>query len=98
MRLLLKDQELDEILQSPKLNETWELTKDKVLVCKDCEYRYACFDCRPLAADSNYGMNYSNAPAPRCTYNPYTGEWGYGIWKMNNHGQVMYEQLPIQKE
>ncbi|MFH0937601.1 MAG: radical SAM protein [Candidatus Daviesbacteria bacterium] len=92
----LKDQELTDVLESPTLREMWELTKDKVLVCKDCEYRYACFDCRPLAEGSSCGKNYSNVPYPRCTYNPYTGEWGSGIWKMDNQGEIIYEELPIQ--
>jgi len=92
----IKDQELEQILQSTELKNTWQLTKDNVLVCKDCEYRYACFDCRPLAADSSCGRNYTNAPSPRCTYNPYSGEWGSGIWRMNNHGEVIYDKLPIQ--
>ena len=92
----VRNQELEEILQSQTVKETWELTKDRVLVCRDCEYRYACFDCRPLAADSSCGKNYSSAPAPRCTYNPYSGEWGSGIWRMNNHGEIIYEKLQIQ--
>lgn len=92
----LKDQELAGILESPALKETWELTKDKVLVCKDCEYRYVCSDCRPLAEGSSCGKGYSNAPFPRCTYNPYSGEWGSGVWRMNNQGETIYEELPIQ--
>lgn len=92
----LKNQELTGILQSSALKETWELTKDKVLVCQDCEYRYTCFDCRPLAEGSSCGKGYSNAPFPRCTYNPYTGEWGSGIWKMNSKEEIVYEELPLQ--
>ncbi len=92
----LRNQELADILESPALKETWELTKDKVLVCKDCEYRYACSDCRPLAEGSSCGKGYSNAPFPRCTYNPYTGEWESGVWKMNTQGEAIYEELPIQ--
>lgn len=87
---------MTEILESSILKETWELTKDKVLVCKHCEYRYACFDCRPLAEGLSCGKSYSNAPYPRCTYNPYTGEWGSGVWKMSSQGGVIYEELPIQ--
>ena len=51
----------------------WKLNRDKVSVCRDCEYRYICRDCRPWA----YG--YSGdlyAKTPTCTYNPYQGEWG----------------------
>ncbi len=92
----LKDQELADVLKSAALKKTWELTKDEVLVCKDCEYRYACSDCRPLAEGSSCGKGYSNAPFPRCTYNPYTGEWGFGVWRMDNQGEIIYEELPIQ--
>lgn len=46
------------------------LTKDEIEGCKDCEYRYACFDCRP---DSN-GKGLYQKPW-NCSYNPATGEW-----------------------
>lgn len=51
-------------------NELARMTKDKINGCKDCEYRYACFDCR---CDAN------NAPLGSkpwyCTYNPDEGVW-----------------------
>lgn len=50
----------------------WSITKDKVETCKDCEFRYACDDCRPLA-EGETGNIY--AKYPRCLYNPYTGTW-----------------------
>lgn len=89
----LKEQTIAEILQSSSLKEKWELTKDKVLVCQDCEYRYVCFDCRPLAEGSSCSGSYSTAPYPRCSYNPYLGEWGDGWWKMNENGEVLYKKL-----
>lgn len=46
------------------------LTKDKIEGCKDCEFRYACFDCRP---DSNGNEVY--AKPWFCTYDPYNGIW-----------------------
>ena len=44
--------------------------KDKIKECNRCEYRYACFDCRPnsLAGDIKEKPWY-------CTYNPLEGEW-----------------------
>lgn len=50
----------------------WSITKDNIEVCKDCEYRYCCHDCRPLAIGI-YGNMFSKYP--RCCYNPYTGIW-----------------------
>ena len=46
------------------------LTKEKIEGCAQCEYRYACFDCRPDSIDSNI-----YAKPWYCTYNPDTGEW-----------------------
>lgn len=63
---------LAEILAGEQLYALWGLTKDQVEVCRDCEYRYACGDCRP-AAMGRYGNLY--AKYPRCSYNPYAGEW-----------------------
>lgn len=46
------------------------LTKDKISICCDCEYRYACFDCRPNSLSDNI-----NEKPWFCTYNPQTGKW-----------------------
>lgn len=46
------------------------LTKDKIKGCKDCEFRYACFDCRP---DSNGNEIYDKPWY--CTYDPQKGTW-----------------------
>lgn len=54
------------------LRTFWELTRDKIAVCRDCEYRYLCHDCRPWAHGFTGDLY---AKTPTCTYNPYTGEW-----------------------
>lgn len=67
----VKDQNLKEIVENNIL-KFWNLTLDQIDVCKDCEYRYLCHDCRPWA----YGFTGNlNSKSPRCTYNPYTGKW-----------------------
>lgn len=46
------------------------LTKDNIKECAKCEYRYACFDCRPNSLmDDIYEKPWY------CTYNPERGEW-----------------------
>ncbi|HCX25697.1 MAG: Radical SAM domain protein [Candidatus Amesbacteria bacterium GW2011_GWB1_47_26] len=83
---------LAEIIAGPKLGVVWKNTKDNVLVCKDCEYRYVCFDCRPLSEGVNQGRGeYLSAPYPRCTYNPYTGEWAKGVWRVDEKGEPYYD-------
>jgi radical SAM protein with 4Fe4S-binding SPASM domain len=66
------EETLGEILAIPRLHYLWGLTKDHVAVCQDCEYRYVCGDCRPLAA----GAGDLHGVIPRCTYHPQTGDWG----------------------
>ena len=44
--------------------------KDKIDGCKDCEYRYNCFDCRP----DSYNSGVKSKPW-YCTYNPKLGMW-----------------------
>jgi radical SAM protein with 4Fe4S-binding SPASM domain len=55
-----------------KMLEYWGLNKDKVDTCRDCEYRYSCFDCPPLTY-SLTGSLY-NKP-PQCKYDPYLGRF-----------------------
>lgn len=57
---------INEVMQ----NNIKIFNKDKITVCKECEYRYACSDCRP----DNFSENDKDKPW-NCTYNPYTGEW-----------------------
>lgn len=77
------------VLLSSSLRKVWNTTKDNVLVCQDCEYRYVCFDCRPLSEAVAEGKaGYLHAPYPRCSYNPYTGEWARGLWRMSENGPV----------
>lgn len=84
---------LKEIVTGQKLETIWRNTKDNVLVCRDCEYRYACFDCRPLSEGVNQGRGeYLSAPYPRCTYNPYTGEWAKGVWRVDENGKPYYDE------
>lgn len=51
-------------------NSIRQLNKDKIDGCCNCEYRYACFDCRPDTLSNNL------LEKPwYCTYNPLNGEW-----------------------
>jgi radical SAM protein with 4Fe4S-binding SPASM domain len=90
---LLVSRELGAILRGAALRRMWRATKDQVMVCRDCEYRYVCFDCRPLSeASAARKADYLHAPYPRCTYNPYTGEWAAGLWKVDDAGNPIYDR------
>jgi SPASM domain peptide maturase of grasp-with-spasm system len=49
----------------------WSINKDQIAICKDCEFRYICTDCRAYIQDA--GDLYSKPS--KCTYDPYTAEW-----------------------
>ncbi len=84
---------LESVMIGNAMQQIWSTTKDSVMVCRDCEYRYVCFDCRPLSEAAAQGnSDYLHAPYPRCTYNPYTGEWAKGIWRVLENGQPHYDR------
>jgi radical SAM protein with 4Fe4S-binding SPASM domain len=68
----IKEMPLDEILNGKRIQKYWGLSKDEVEVCRDCEFRYGCFDCRPNARGQT-GSLYKRGED--CAYNPYTGKW-----------------------
>lgn len=88
----VRTQSLRQVLDG-KIQAIWQTTKDDVLVCQDCEYRYVCFDCRPISEGASCGNGeYTTAPYPRCTYNPYEGVWGGGTWKVDEQGKPYYDE------
>lgn len=58
------------VLEKKEIKENWNISKDEVEICRDCEYRYACTDCRAFTDENN---KYSRPS--RCNYNPYQGLW-----------------------
>lgn len=69
----VKLKSLSEIIDSENFTKLQSFSKDKVLICKDCEYRYTCTDCRPVAKALSHGDLY--AKEKTCLYNPYNGKW-----------------------
>ena len=65
---------LQAIIAGDLLHQCWHTTRDCVEKCSDCEFRYACHDCRPLAQGADIHKNWL-AASPGCSYNPYIGKW-----------------------
>lgn len=68
----VRNKSVKEIIDSDILKDNWFRNFSKIEVCKDCEYRFACKDCRPLGISRCGNISSKN---PRCLYNPYSGEW-----------------------
>jgi SPASM domain peptide maturase of grasp-with-spasm system len=49
----------------------WSINKDQIDVCRDCEFRYVCTDCRAYIQDER---DLYSKPS-KCAYDPYTAEW-----------------------
>jgi len=52
-------------------SDIWLINKDQIEICKDCEFRYMCPDCRAFIRDDK-GI-YSKPS--KCRYDPYTAKW-----------------------
>lgn len=58
------------VIQSKKFRLWGDIRKDDIHVCKECEYRYNCTDCRAFRLSSDL----LSKPA-KCKYNPITSTW-----------------------
>lgn len=63
----------------------WLISKDKIDICKNCEFRYVCTDCRAFVEDP---ANDYSKPL-KCGYDPYTAEWQ--SWSNNPLKQLAKE-------
>lgn len=53
------------------INKFWDLTLDYIESCTECEFRYACSDCRALEKSLTGRLD----GKIMCSYNPKEGEW-----------------------
>lgn len=65
------DTPLRRAVDDPAFRVLWGIGKDQVEVCRDCEFRYICTDCRAWVRDPG---DPRSKPA-RCSYDPYTARW-----------------------
>jgi radical SAM protein with 4Fe4S-binding SPASM domain len=63
------DMSLSEIVRNRRkeIKKFWNVTRDTIVPCGDCEYRYSCMDCRAIEEDVYQ--------TTLCHYNPHAGEW-----------------------
>jgi len=67
------DEGLGAIAAGARARSIWNVKLESCRVCRDCEFRYSCFDCRFMAWRAT-GDLYAKPPA--CRYDPYTGRHG----------------------
>jgi hypothetical protein len=50
--------------------DLWEITKSKIAICRDCEYRKICVDSINIELNNDYYVR-----VVECPYNPYIAKW-----------------------
>ncbi|MFC3160692.1 SPASM domain peptide maturase, grasp-with-spasm system [Chryseobacterium arachidis] len=73
---------LEDIVKIQGFKKYWNITKNEIEICKDCEFRYICTDCRAYTEKTHINKDGLDISKPlKCGYNPYTGEWEE--WSLN---------------
>jgi SPASM domain peptide maturase of grasp-with-spasm system len=72
----IKDTTFKQALNHKDFKQYWNLSKDNIEICKDCEFRYICTDCRAYTERTHVNKDELDISKPlKCGYNPYTAEW-----------------------
>jgi SPASM domain peptide maturase of grasp-with-spasm system len=62
---------LSDIVAGASFQRAWRARKDEIKICQDCQYRYACTDCRAFVEDPDA----EDSRPLKCGYDPYTDSW-----------------------
>jgi SPASM domain peptide maturase of grasp-with-spasm system len=65
--------DLNDVVKNQKIKLFWEISKDKIKVCKDCEFRYICPDGSIPFKEKETDLLYTTQT--QCNYDPYENLW-----------------------
>jgi len=60
---------LSDAVKQAEFTSLWSLKKDEISICRSCEFRYACTDCRAYTQDGILGKPL------KCRYDPFSATW-----------------------
>lgn len=81
----IKNAFIENIIKQDEFQFFGNIKKDEIAVCQDCEFRYACTDCRAFLQDSS---DVYSKPL-KCGYNPETCVWeDWSANPLKNRGKV----------
>lgn len=87
----IKDTSLEKAVNKKGFKDLWNITKSKIGICKDCEFRDICTDCRAYLQDPN---DIYSKPL-KCGYDPYTNKWE--DWTTNPLSKIGIEHYSLQE-
>ncbi len=67
----LEGKKLLDVVNLEQFQNLWNINKDQIEICRDCEFRYICQDCRALIQGR---LNIYSKPM-KCKYDPYEATW-----------------------
>lgn len=67
----ISETKLEDVIKNPEFTKYWNIKKDDISKCKDCEFRHICTDCRAYLENPE---DLHSAPL-KCGYDPYTCQW-----------------------
>jgi SPASM domain peptide maturase of grasp-with-spasm system len=67
----VSDTKINEVIIKKEFKNLWQINKDQIAICQDCEFRYMCSDCRAYIKDNS---DIYSKPS-KCTYDPYQATW-----------------------
>jgi SPASM domain peptide maturase of grasp-with-spasm system len=67
----VKTTSLKDVVDTNEFKSFFSIRKDDVRVCRDCEFRYICTDCRVYTTNEKDIY----AKPSKCSYDPYLGVW-----------------------
>lgn len=67
----LSEINLEQTIQLEEFQKEWHVTKESILICSNCEFRWMCSDCRVFIQDES---NPLSKPS-KCGYNPFINLW-----------------------
>jgi SPASM domain peptide maturase of grasp-with-spasm system len=85
----IKKVNIEKVAKSANFKKVWDIKKEDIKVCKDCEFRHICTDCRAYTVDPR---DIYSKPL-KCGYNPYNNEWE--DWKniKSNYNAISYYKM-----
>ncbi|MGD1846877.1 MAG: grasp-with-spasm system SPASM domain peptide maturase [Salibacteraceae bacterium] len=73
----IHNSKLEQAIEKPGFKKYWNLNKDRIKGCKDCEFRYVCTDCRAYVEQPQDRLS----KPLKCGYDPIEGKWS--AWSTN---------------
>lgn len=67
----ISNSSISKAIESAEFQKIWSITKDQISICKVCEFRYVCTDCRAYVNDKNDPLS----KPEKCSYDPFTTTW-----------------------